>query len=139
MEDVMFVQVMEGRSSEPDRLAAQMDRWVRDLRPGATGYLGSTGGVSDDGEVSLVARFDSEQSARANSDRPEQGEWWADTESCFDGDVQFTESTDVETVLAGGSDDAGFVQVMKIPDADRAIAAELDAAFAPHAASWRPD
>ena len=36
-----------------------------------------------------------------------------ETEKCFDGDVRFTDSDDVDSFLAGGSDEAGFVQVMK--------------------------
>jgi hypothetical protein len=135
----MFVQVIEGRVADRERLRQQMDQWVNELRPGAAGYLGSTGGVADDGQVILFARFDSAESARANSDRPEQGRWWAETEACFDGDVTFTESEDVETFLAGGSNDAGFVQVMKTGGVDRGQAAELDSQMAAVAAEWRPD
>lgn len=135
----MFVQVMEGRVADKDRLRRQMDRWEEELKPGAKGYLGSTGGVTDEGHVILFARFDSADSARANSDRPEQGRWWAETEACFDGDVTFTESEDVETFLAGGSNDAGFVQVMKTSGVDRQHMAELDSQMAAVAAQWRPD
>jgi hypothetical protein len=135
----MFVQVIEGRVADRDRLRQQMDRWMADLRPGATGYLGTTGGVTDDGQGIFLARFDSAASAKANSDRPEQGQWWADTESCFEGDVSFTDSEDVETFLAGGSDDAGFVQIMKTRDVDRDQARDMDKQFEAVASSWRPD
>lgn len=135
----MFVQMMEGRVADKDRLRQQMDRWVDELKPGATGYLGSTGGVTDDGDVILFARFESVDSARANSERPEQGRWWAETESCFDGEVSFTESEDVETFLSGGSNDAGFVQVMKTRGVDHRQAAELDSQMEAVAAEWRPD
>lgn len=135
----MFVQMMEGRAKDPSRLREQMDRWDGELRPGAAGYLGSTGGVTDDGHVILFARFDSAESARANSDRPEQGVWWAATEACFDGEVAFTESEDVETFLNGGSNDAGFVQVMKISGADRDKVTQWEAQIAAMAQEWRPD
>lgn len=135
----MFVQVMEGRAADRERLRQQMDRWEAELRPGATGYLGSTGGVTDDGQVILFARFDSAESARTNSDRPEQGRWWTETEACFDGEVTFNESEDIETFLAGGSNDAGFVQVMKSAGIDREQAATLDSQMAAVAAEWRPD
>ena len=135
----MFVQVIEGRVADKDRLRQQLDRWVDELKPGAKGYLGSTGGVTDDGHVILFARFDSVESARTNSDRAEQGKWWAQTEACFDGDVTFTESEDIETFLAGGSNDAGFVQVMKTSGVGHDQAAELDSQMAAVAAEWRPD
>jgi hypothetical protein len=135
----MFVQMMEGRTSDPEGLQRQLDRWVAELEPGAAGYVGTTGGVTSDGRVVMFARFESEDAARANSDRPEQGAWWADTEKCFDGPVTFTESSDIQSFLAGGSDDAGFVQVMKVANADRELAARLDSEFEKIAGDMRPD
>ena len=41
--------------------------------------------------------------------------------------------------LAGGSDDAGFVQVMKVAGVDRAKVEEGDEQFEPLAAKLRPD
>ena len=76
---------------------------------------------------------------RANSQRAEQGRWWAETEKCFDGEVRFTDSDDVDSFLAGGSDDAGFVQVMKGRGTDRDRVHALDEQFEAHAASFRPD
>ena len=109
----MFVQVMEGRVRDLDGLRAQLDRWRADLAPGATGFLGTTAGTTSDGGFIAIVRFESEDAARANSERPEQGEWWAATSALYDGDVSFTNCPDVDTFGAGGSDDAGFVQVMK--------------------------
>jgi hypothetical protein len=134
----MFVQVIEGRVADRDGLRRQMDNWESELRPGATGFLGSTAGVADDGHAIALARFESAAAAKANSDRPEQGRWWAETEKHFDGPVTFTDSEDVQTFLGGGSDDAGFVQVMK-GSADRDQMREIDAGFEKHAPSWRPD
>jgi hypothetical protein len=134
----MFVQVIEGRVADRDRLRQQLDRWSEELRPGASGFLGSTSGVSDDGRAIMLARFESADAARANSERPEQGSWWADTESCFDGEVTFSDSEDVEEYLAGGSDDAGFVQVMKYSGVDRARIKEMEGDL-DQLASFRPD
>ncbi len=134
----VFVQVIEGRVADREALRRQMDRWMTELRPGATGFLGSTGGVTDDGYGIVFGRFESSAAAKANSDRPEQGRWWSETEKCFGGAVTFTDSEDVETLLAGGSNDAGFVQVMK-GSADRDQLHALDRGFEPHAASFRPD
>lgn len=135
----MFVQVIEGQVADRDGLRRQLDRWTAELRPGATGYLGTTAGVSGDGWGLAVARFESAAAARANSERPEQGAWWAETERCFSGTIDFTDSDDVQTFLAGGSDDAGFVQVMKGTGMDRAQVDALDRAFERSAAQVRPD
>ena len=59
--------------ADAERLRGQMDRWNEVLRPGAAGFLGTTGGVTDDGRGVFLARFDSAAEARANSDRSEQG------------------------------------------------------------------
>jgi hypothetical protein len=134
----MFVQIFEGRVSDRDGLRRQLDKWQSELRPGAKGFLGSTAGVTDDGHAVVFARFESAATAKANNDRPEQGQWWAETEKLFDGPVTFSDSEDVQTFLGGGSDDAGFVQIMK-GSADRGQLREIDAAFEQHAPSWRTD
>jgi hypothetical protein len=117
----MFIQVMQGRVADADGLRMAMDRWQRDLQPGAMGWLGMTGGITDEGMFVATVRFESEEAARRNSDRPEQGAWWAETEKCFDGPVTFMDCPQVDVWMQGGSDDAGFVQVMEghTSDADR--------------------
>jgi len=135
----VFVQVIEGRVGDRDGLRRQLDRWESDLRPGAKGFLGSTAGVADDGRGICLARFDSAAAAKANSDRPEQGQWWAETEKCFDGPVNFSDSEDVQTFGAGGSNDAGFVQIMEGRGIDRAQLQALDKSFDEYGPSFRPD
>lgn len=134
----MFVQLIEGRTTDAEGLERQGERWQAELRPGATGFLGSTSGVTDDGRAITIARFESENTARANSERPEQGAWWADTAKFFEGDVAFTESSDVTEFLRGGSDDAGFVQIMKVAGVDRARVERLDGSLE-QVADARPD
>src|SRR3712207_6112514 len=109
----MFVQVFQGRTSDPDALRAALERWMRELAPGAIGWLGSTDGVTDDGTFVAVARFESAEAAARNSERPEQGQWWAETEKLFDGEVTFRDSEDVDVELYGDPDRAGFVQIMQ--------------------------
>ena len=116
----MFVQVIKGRTNDPARLRSQNDRWREEVRPGAAGFRGSTGGIADDGTVIFFARFADEAAARANSNRAEQGAWWEETMGCFDGEPTFRESSDTRLLFDGGSDDAGFVQVMEGTAADRA-------------------
>ena len=108
----MFVQVIQGKMKDQDLLNRQLDRWRKEIKPGAKGYLGSTGGATADGRSIAVVRFESEAAARANSERPEQAAWWNETEKAFDGPATFAESSDVDTLFDGGSNDAGFVQVM---------------------------
>jgi hypothetical protein len=116
----MFIQVIQGRCSDADRLKKQLDLWEQEIGPGADGWLGSTGGVTDDGTAVAVVRFESRDAAERNSARPEQDAWWRETEGCYDGEVGFRDYDDAITWLGGGSDDAGFVQVMrgKVSDAD---------------------
>lgn len=117
----MFIQVIRGKVADEAALRKQLDVWQSELRPGAPGYLGSTGGFLDDGGVVLMARFESKEQAEQNSSRPEQGAWWSETASAFAGEPEFINLDDVGTWLDGGSDDAGFVQVMigHSPDRDR--------------------
>jgi hypothetical protein len=120
----MFAQVIQGRTSDAQGVRAALDRWVEELRPGSVGWLGSTVGITDDGTVIAVARFESAEAAEANSRRPEQGRWWEETSQLFDGEVTFRDSEDVTVELEGDPDRAGFVQVMqgRVTDADRAKA-----------------
>jgi hypothetical protein len=90
-----------------------MDMWREELEPGAMGFLGGTYGLTDDNEFIGVVRFDSRESAERNSNRPEQGAWWAETAKCFDGEATFHDCDDVTLMLDGGSDEAGFVQVIQ--------------------------
>jgi hypothetical protein len=116
----MFVQVIKGRTHDAAGIRRQSERWRDELRPGAAGFLGVTGGVADDGTFIALARFADEAAARANSNRPEQGAWWAETAKLLDGEPTFRESSDIDTLFDGGSDDAGFVQVMEGTITDRA-------------------
>ncbi|MEY2468357.1 MAG: hypothetical protein QOF21_1055 [Actinomycetota bacterium] len=126
----MFVQIIEGQVKDADGMKRLAERWQTELRPGATGYLGVTSGVTDDGKGISIVRFESADAARANSERPEQGAWFAEMAKCYDGEPTFSESSDTEEFMGGGNDSAGFVQIMKTPgglDRDRVHA--MDAAF----------
>lgn len=108
----MFVQVIHGRATDPDGLERQWHKWTEQVKPAAEGYLGSTAGITNDGRFVAVARFESEDAARRNSDRPEQGQWWSETERYLENPT-FVDCTRVEQWLGGGSDAAGFVQVIQ--------------------------
>jgi len=109
----MFVQVIHGKVKDADLLARQTERWVAEIKPGVKGYLGSTTGVTPDGRAITLARFESAEAAAANSDNPQQSSWWNETSKAYDGEPTFINCTDVDTMFGGGSDDAGFVQVIQ--------------------------
>jgi hypothetical protein len=117
----MFIQIIQGRCSRAEELRAVLDRWTAELAPGADGWLGGTYGLTDDGIFVGVVRFDSRESAMVNAARPEQGVWWSQAEACFDGPVEFHDCEDVSLLFDGGSDDAGFVQIIrgKVDDPSR--------------------
>jgi hypothetical protein len=134
----MFVQVIQGKAKDAAALREQWQRWDRELKPAAKGFLGSTAGVTPDGEFIALARFESEEAARANSDNPDQGTWWTETSQYLEG-TMFHDCKLVDLVNDGGSDDAGFVQVIqgKVTDVDRAR--ELDRETQDQMNDVRPD
>ena len=109
----MFVQVIQGKVSDPAAAKAHFDKWMKELGPGADGWLGSTAGVTEDGTLVVLARFESEEAAQRNSQRPEQGAWWEETSKVFSGEPEFHDSTRVDVDLYGDPDQATFVQVMQ--------------------------
>ena len=117
----MFIQVISGTVTDVDGMERASQRWDTDLRPGATGYLGTTEGVADDNKFVVLVRFESAEAAAKNSARPEQGEWWAEMEKCLK-DVTFHDCSRVETLFGGGKNEATFIQVMQGRIKDRAKA-----------------
>jgi len=117
----VFIQVIHGKVGDADGLRDAVERWRDKVAPGASGWLGSTGGATGDGTAIAVVRFESAQAARRNSERPEQQLWWNEASRCFDGDVAFHDCERVLTFLDGGSDSAGFVQIIqgRTSDVDR--------------------
>jgi hypothetical protein len=135
----MFVQVIRGTVADAGQVRAALDRWVSELAPGAQGWLGTTAGVTRDGQLVAVARFESEEAARRNSERPEQGQWWEETSRLFTGDATFSDSQDVVVDVVGDPSDAGFVQVMQGRSKDPARARELMADDSVDWGQFRPE
>jgi hypothetical protein len=134
----MFVQILEGKVSDVAGLRRQLDRWRQELKPGAEGYLGSTGGVAEDGTGIAMVRFESEEAARRNAGRPEQGQWWAETTKCYEGDVSFIDTTDLEVTLEP-TGEPGFVQVMQGRCRDRRRMTDLEREMESTLRRERPD
>jgi hypothetical protein len=135
----MFVQVIQGHVGDAAKVKAQLDRWVSDVSPGAVGWLGSTSGVTENGDVIALVRFESEEAAQRNSDRPEQGAWWEGMAALFTDEPVFHNSTSVEVDTPGDPSQAGFVQVMQGRTSDPDRARELMAADPTDFRSFRPD
>lgn len=138
-EDEMFVQVFQGPVSDAGQAKAHMETWMRELAPGAEGWLGSTAGVTDDGTFVGLARFEDEAAAMRNSDRPEQGAWWEGMAKLFTAEPEFRNATDVEVETAGDPGSAGFVQVMQGRTSDPARARELMGSDPTDWQTLRPD
>lgn len=134
----MFVQIIQGRTTDAAALRRQFEAWDRELKPSAEGFLGSTAGVTADGDVIALVRFDDEESARANSARAEQDAWWTETSQHI-ASPEFTDCTVVDVNDGGGSDDAGFVQVILGRATDVARAREIDASMRDRLPDMRPD
>ncbi len=116
-----FVHVIRGRCRDEAALAGHWGRWQHDHGPGAEGFLGATAGVDDGGTFIAMVRFETEDAARRNGARPQQGRWWQELLDHFDGDVAVQDCHRTDVWNRGGRDDAGFVQIRQghSPDPDR--------------------
>ena len=117
----MFIQIIQGKCTKPDELRAMAENWREEIGPGADGWLGGTYGFTDDNTFVGVVRFESREAAMRNSERPEQGAWAERMMALMDGPVEFHDCEDVTLMMDGGSDSAGFVQVIrgKVDQPDR--------------------
>jgi hypothetical protein len=125
----MFVQVIQGTLTDQAQIRAALDRWVGELAPDASGWLGTTAGVTEDGRFIALARFENE----------ELDQWWAETAKLFTGEATFRDSTDVTVDLQGNPDDAGFVQIIQGRSSDPERVKELTSQDSDQWAEYRPD
>lgn len=121
----MFVQIMQATCNDAAGTRRMLDRWSQELAPGAKGWLGTTAGIAQDDGFIAVVRFASEDEARANSDRAEQGAWWSELTKHLGDDITVHDCRTAQLWMGGGSDDAGFVQVMQFQVLDRERAQAL--------------
>ena len=134
----MFIQVLQGQVHDEAALGRQFDRWLQELAPQADGWQGTTAGLPTQGGFIAVVRFASEEAARRNSDRPEQDRWWTETAKSL-GEVTFHDCPEVDTFGAGGSDQAGFVQVIQGRATDPERLRQLNAESGDQLRVMRPD
>jgi len=135
----MFVQVIQGQVTDTEQAHAAMDRWMEELAPEATGWLGTTAGVTADGQFIALARFESADAARRNSDSPGQDKWWHEFSSLLTDDATFHDTEDVVLDIQGEPGSAGFVQVMQGQGSNPERARELMEQDSDKWAEFRPD
>jgi hypothetical protein len=135
----MFVQVIQGQVEDPAALRRAVDQWYADVAPGADGWLGSTGGVTDDGRFIALVRFADAAAARRNSERAEQDQWWKETSTLFTTEPTFIDTEDVTVDTPGDPGQATFVQVMQGTGRDPDRAKELMAQNPEAMAAFRPE
>jgi hypothetical protein len=135
----MFVQVFHGKLSDPELWATQVEKWRRDIRPKTTGFLGFTTGTTADDYMITVVRFESEDKARVDSGLPEQDAWFQESSKAFAGEITFHDCPQVDLVFGGGSDKAGFVQIMQGRAKDPSEMRRLQKEFEAELRQVRPD
>ena len=135
----MFVQIIESKTSDAEGLRGFLEGQRPEAMKGAIGFLGATTAIAPDGTVVTMARFESAEKAAQNAARPEQTAFFEGLKKYMAGEPVFHESTEVETFLAGGSDDAGFVQFMIGTATDKAKAKASENEMMPTLESIRPD
>jgi hypothetical protein len=108
----VYIQMVHCACTQQDDMRMLVDDWCGRMadRPG---WLGGTYGFTDDDHFVGVVRFETATDAREWSRESDAGLWWACAESLMAGAPEIHQSEDVMTMLEGGSDDAGFVQVMR--------------------------
>ena len=100
----VFVQVIQGKVSDPEKAKAALDRWNADVADGAIGYLGTTAGVTADGTLrgprpvrvggGGATRTASGPSRTPGGRRPPR---------LFDGEPTFRDSTKVQVDMYGAT------------------------------------
>ncbi|HEX9342979.1 MAG TPA: hypothetical protein VF995_05120 [Actinomycetota bacterium] len=109
----MFVQILQGKVADAGGVRSELDRWWRELGPAAPGWRRLTAGLSDDGELLALLRFDSRESYRRYRARPEQKAWLGGLEFCLAAPVTIIECSAGYLLEAGDSEAAGFIQVVQ--------------------------
>jgi len=95
-----FIQVMVIRTDDPDAVKAMMGDWHRAEAGVAPGYQGSTLLADRDnpGRYSIRVEFSSFEEAEQNNDRPETQAWATRLGALIDGEPEFGNFDELQTV-----------------------------------------
>lgn len=107
----MFIQMIQGECERQDEMRGLVDTWCG-LMADRPGWLGGTYGFTDDGMFVGVVRYESREACAECCSTEDAAMCFAAAETLFSGGYEVHESDDALMMLDGGSDDAGFVQVM---------------------------
>lgn len=136
----MFIQMVQGGCAQQDDMRMLVDDWCKAMseRPG---WLGGTYGFTDDGSFVGVVRYESAAACRELCSSDDAALWWACAETLFTGAPEIHQSEDVAIMLEGGSDDAGFVQVIqsRVKPENRARLLDLVQREEAELSKYRPD
>ena len=135
----MFIQIIEGKTTDAAGFRRVLEERRPELMKEAIGFLGATTAIAPDGTVVTMARFESAEKAAQNAARPEQTAFFDELQKYLAGTPTFHETSEVETFLGGGSDDAGFVQFMIGTATDKAKAKASEKDLTPMLESVRTD
>ena len=134
----MFIQVIQAKSDRHDEVRALMHEWA-EMPDDGSGFLGATYGFTDDDDFLGVIRFESKEKAMANSARPETDAMAKRMAELMDAPPTFYDCNDVTVWREGGSDDAGFVQIIQGKTDDPAGLKETMSADSDDFRQERPD
>jgi len=129
----LFVRAVRGKVADPRAAFAAMDDRVATFKATASGYLGSTAGVASDGTFIALLRFESAQASRL--DAADGAAWWEDHIAS----ASVTDCPDVALMYGGGSDEAGYVQVMCGHTTNPSRFKEISRRFEDYLPSSRPE
>jgi hypothetical protein len=125
----VFIQMVEGACREQDDMRMLVEEWCGRMAD-EPGWLGGTYGFTDDDRFIGVGRYESAAAWKQCCAAADAGMWWAAAAEMFDSAPEIHQSEDVMMMLDGGSDAAGFVQVMRgkvgNPDKLRRIMTDQD-------------
>ncbi|HEU5033783.1 MAG TPA: hypothetical protein VFT62_03390 [Mycobacteriales bacterium] len=116
----MFIQMVQGACTREDEMRGLVDDWCGRMAD-QPGWLGGTYGFTDDGCFVGVVRYADRDACAMWCKDAEAAPYWAAATQLFDESCEIFEADDVSIMLDGGSDDAGFVQVMhgRVNDTER--------------------
>lgn len=135
----MWIRIARGKTAEPAKLKALVETFTTDPEGLPAGSLGVTFGFAKDGTAVVSSRFESKAAGEAwfSSDQ-----FKARLEKITALGTEITDefrSDDVVVFGKGGSDDAGFVQVMTGNTSDRAKYEQISNTLDEFLTKERPD